>query len=79
MAPFVIAALAALLSTFAFRRWATVESGFWTLFICLVITVLSTFLTLVTIPAGRAALKDLKLSAYLLLGPVRFSSTGVDQ
>ena len=66
MAPFVVASLAALLATFAFRKWGGVESGFWTLLICLAITVVSTLLTLATIPAGRAALNDLKLSSYLL-------------
>jgi len=67
MAPFVVASIAALLATLAFRKWGTVESGFWTLLLCVAITAVTTFLTLAAMPAGRAALNDVKLSSLLLL------------
>jgi|ERR1700752_158364 len=68
MTPFVISSLCALLAGVAFRKWSTLDSGFWTIVICFFITAVTTFLVLAIIPAGRAALYDVKNSTLLLVG-----------
>ena len=67
MAPFVVSSFCALLAALAFRRWSSVNSGLWTISICLIITAITTILTLAIIPAGRRALRDVKNSALLLV------------
>ena len=68
MAPFVLASAFALFSALAFRRLSGVTSGFWTISACSLITVISTFFTLMLIPAGRTALWDVRSSLILLFG-----------
>lgn len=68
MAPFVLASGCALFAALAFRRLSGVNSGFWTILICFLITIVSTFLTLMLIPSGRTALWDVKSSILLLFG-----------
>ena len=68
IAPFVVASLTALLAALAFRRWSGVSGGFVTILVCGIITVVTTFLTLAIIPAGRRALHDVKYSSLLLFG-----------
>lgn len=68
MAPFVCASVCALIASLAFRRWGNVNSGLWTIAICLIITAITTFLVLAVIPAGRAAIQDVKNSLLLLAG-----------
>lgn len=68
MIPFVVSSLCALLAGVAFRRFSPIESGFWTIVICFLITAVTTFLILAIIPAGRAALYDVKYSTLLLFG-----------
>jgi PST family polysaccharide transporter len=68
MAPFVAASLAALLAGVSFRRWIPVDSGVWTICICLFVTAVTTILILAIIPAGRAALYDVKNSTLLVVG-----------
>jgi PST family polysaccharide transporter len=67
MAPFVASSSSALIAALAFRRWTTVNSGFWTISICFIITAIATILTLAIIPAGRRALRDVKNSGLLLI------------
>ena len=67
MAPFLLASLASLLTTVAFRKWGAVENGFLMVLICTGITAATTFLTLVAIPAGRMALNDVRVSILLLI------------
>jgi PST family polysaccharide transporter len=76
MAPFVCASVCALIACFAFRRWGNVNSGLWTIAICLIITGITTFLVLAVIPAGRAAIHDVKDSLLLLAGRRRESVLG---
>ena len=76
MAPFVAASLCALLASLAFRRWSGGLTGVWTIAICLVITAATTLLVLAVIPAGRRALRDVRASAFLLVGN-RFMSRGL--
>jgi O-antigen/teichoic acid export membrane protein len=71
MAPFVAASLFALLAGVSFRRWSPIESGIWTILICLLITAATTFLILAIIPAGRAALYDVKSSTLLVVNKTR--------
>ena len=68
IAPFVCSSVCALLASLAFRRWGNVNSGLWTIAICLIITGITTFLVLAVIPAGRAAIYDVKDSLLLLTG-----------
>ena len=68
MAPFVVASLGALLAGASFRRWSPVDSGVWTICICLLVTTVTTILILAIIPAGRAALYDVKNSTLLVVG-----------
>jgi O-antigen/teichoic acid export membrane protein len=68
MAPFVAASLFALLAGAGFRRWSPIDSGIWTICICIFITAVTTFLILAIIPAGRAALYDAKNSTLLAVG-----------
>jgi PST family polysaccharide transporter len=67
IAPFVLSSVVALLLALSFRKWGGVESGFWTLAACLVITIVTTLLTLASLPSGRAALIDVKNSSLLLI------------
>ena len=67
MAPFVIASICALVAAAAFRRFTSIDSGPWTILICLVITAAVTLLVLAVIPAGRRALNDVKSAAFLLM------------
>ncbi len=68
IAPFVCSSVCALIASLAFRRWGNVNSGLWTIAICLIITGITTFLVLAVIPAGRAAIYDVKDSLLLLTG-----------
>jgi O-antigen/teichoic acid export membrane protein len=68
MAPFVAASLASLVAGASFRSWNHINSGVWTICICVVLTAVTTFLILAIIPAGRAALFDVKSSILLVLG-----------
>ncbi|HEY8225739.1 MAG TPA: lipopolysaccharide biosynthesis protein [Pyrinomonadaceae bacterium] len=74
IAPFVLASVCALLAALAFRRWSGVSSGFWIVSICLLITVVITFFTLMLIPAGRTALWDVRNSIRLLFGNTQEST-----
>jgi len=67
-APFVLASGFALFAGFAFRRFSGVSSGFWTISMSLMITVVTTLLGLMLIPAGRTALSDVGSSIRLLFG-----------
>ena len=66
IAPFVLAAVCALLAALAFRRWSSIDSGIWTILICGIIVAATTFLILAILPAGRKALYDVKSSSLLL-------------
>ena len=66
IAPFVLAAVCALLAALAFRRWSSIDSGIWTILICGIIIATTTFLVLAILPAGRKALYDVKSSSLLL-------------
>jgi hypothetical protein len=68
IAPFVLASLSALLAALAFRRWSGINSGLLTILVCAIITVVTTFVMLAIIPAGRKALYDVKDSSMLLFG-----------
>jgi PST family polysaccharide transporter len=74
MAPFVLSSMCALMGALAFRRWSSVNSGFWTISVCFIITAVTTILVLAIIPAGRGALCDVKNSALLLVGKRHGSS-----
>ena len=68
MAPFVLASACSLLVALAFRRLSGVNNGFWGISICSLLTIVSTFITLMVIPAGRTALWDVRSSILLLFG-----------
>ncbi|HEV8429175.1 MAG TPA: lipopolysaccharide biosynthesis protein [Pyrinomonadaceae bacterium] len=68
MAPFVFSSVCALLAGIAFRKWSYIDSGFWIISICVIITAVTTLVTLAITSAGRAALYDVKTSALLLVG-----------
>ena len=68
IAPFVLASACALFAALAFRRFSGVSSGFLTISMCLLITIVVTILTLMLLPTGRAALWDVRSSIYLLFG-----------
>jgi O-antigen/teichoic acid export membrane protein len=74
IAPFVLASVCALLASLAFRNWVGVNNGLLTVFLCCVITIGTTFVTLAIIPAGRRALVDVKKSIRLLFGRPNESS-----
>jgi len=67
MVPFVLSSITALVATLAFRKWGGIESGFWTITLSMVITIVMTLLTLASVPSGRAALLDVKKASRLLL------------
>lgn len=75
IAPFVFSSICALLAALAFRHWIDLNSGLLTFAICLVITVGTTFVTLVIIPAGRRALVDVQKSIGLLFSRPSESSS----
>ncbi len=79
MAPFVVASIFAFLAAGAFRwRWH-IDSGPWTISICLIITVTVTFFILALIPAGRKALHDVESAALLLLRKTQMSPAALNE
>jgi PST family polysaccharide transporter len=67
MAPVMCASLYALLADLALRRLGNISNPFVGIVSCLLLTVLTTFVVLVLIPAGRKVLLDLNDSLFLLL------------
>ena len=67
MAPFAVSSLMALLASLAFRHWVGVEEPLLGIAACLVITVVVTLALLISIPGGRKALNDVKISTFSLL------------
>ena len=74
MAPFAIASICSLVAGVLFRKWTQIDNGLLTILICAVITGLTTLLILAVIPAGRAALYDLKHASLLLLNKNKSAS-----
>jgi PST family polysaccharide transporter len=71
IAPVTCASLCALLATLAFRHWNTLNSPLLGLLVAAFITGATTLAVLFIIPAGRAALRDVKTSLFLLRGGKR--------
>jgi O-antigen/teichoic acid export membrane protein len=67
VAPIVFASLCGLLAALGLRRFSGVANPVLGILSCLSITVLSTLLVLVVMPAGRRVLLDLRKSFFLLL------------
>lgn len=67
IAPIAAASLLALLTALLLRRFSGVGNPMVGIVICLAVTILTTFVVLVLLPAGRRVLLDLKRSFFLLL------------
>ena len=66
MAPFAVASLMALLASVGFRYALRVEDPLVGIGACLGLTLVVTFVVLICIPAGRKALRDVKISTFSL-------------
>ena len=67
VAPFACAACITVLAIFAFRQWAQVDNVLIGLVVASVTTGVVTLLTLVILPSGRTAIRDLRSIVMLLL------------
>jgi PST family polysaccharide transporter len=66
VAPFACASLFSLLVSLAFRRWSGIDNPLLGLAACLPVSAATALVTLMIIPAGKAAILDLKYSLLLL-------------
>jgi len=71
IAPVACASICALLATLAFRRWSNINRPLPGLAAAALVTGITTLAILFVIPAGRAALRDVKNSLALLRGGKR--------
>jgi PST family polysaccharide transporter len=70
LAPFACAVVATLLAIAAFRQWSGVVNPLIGLLACAAITGVVSLLTLIIMPSGRPAIRDLKSIALTILKPM---------